>query len=195
MFSGSVGKRRENGGILSFDGRLTPSSTHHAPTPTLPSPPPFHLPPIPSFFPELPGPSWLRESPGVRSLWPWFCLSPHPALVLSQLSPAFTPSLSLSSVQILLSSHYLTHFSLSLSLFFSIFQFFLSFAGSSCSWMAVLIGVSIHLHSHPLSLSLCMSLALSESPSLSLDFFCSPVYCNTQASLICVFVSVYLLLS
>lgn len=111
-------------------------------------------------------------SPGVRSLWlPLF--SPHPPLVLSQPSPVF-----------LVPSHYLTHFSFSSPLCFSS-----SYAGSSCSWMPYWLGFLFTFTHIPLR----TSPALSESRSL--DFFCSPVYCNTPASLIRVFVSVYLLLS
>lgn len=82
------------------------------------------------------------------------------------------PSVSLASVQIFLSSHYLTHFplSLSISLSFSLFQFlFLLLRWLKLFLDGILIGVSIHLHSQT-SLSVCLLLSVSLSLSQFLLF-------------------------
>lgn len=155
--------------------------------PTLPQPPPFPklsqeflcFPSIPFSFPELPGPSWLRghQRSGVVSFSP-----SSPCLFSITARSAFLsipPSLCLPSKYVFRLIIWPTFPSLS----FSLFQFFLLPRLLKLFLDGILIGVSIHLHSHPLSLS------GSVWGSLSLNFFCSPVYCNSQASLICVCVS------
>lgn len=180
MFSSSWGR---GGATLSFDGQLSP--VFH--TPCFPPPSHHHTfqtsplhPSHPFFFPELLRPSLAVGVTGDQEpVTPRFSLSSHPTIT----RPSFY--VTLSSVPILLKSHYWAHFFLFPLLSLCPFQFFHSFTGSSCSWMAYWLGF-LFTFTHIISPSLWMPLALSKSRSL--DVFCSPVYCNTQASLISVFV-------
>lgn len=159
------------------------SSTHHIPPPfSLPHQ--YHLLPQdlssshPLSCPELLGPSWLTGQQGSGACdslvhapsslsWPQSC------------SITFSPSppCKHSSFCLIIWPTF--------PLFLPPSLFVCFFACSSCSWMAYWLGF-LFTFTHILPLS----------PNQTLSFFfCSPVYCNAQTCLICVFVSVYLLLS
>lgn len=205
MFSGLVAKRREEDlPLLSLDGLLTPyphpprhfsshpPSFYHINITSFLSKPPRRPPLFPSHTlpcPQLLGTSWLRgqQGSGARDSL---------ARALSSLSPdprscsiaALSPSLHLSPFlcppkrkHSSFLSHNLTHFSSP------------SFSFFAPSPAQAVLGWCIDWGFY--SPSLTSSLSLPLSLFLSLYSFCSPVYCNAQTSLICVFVSVYLPLS
>ncbi len=199
MFLGLTVQRRERVSILSLDGRLTrnhrlwpsPTSTYQPPHthqyPLLPfqTSPKSFSPPLPQASSSPPG--W-GVSRGRELVTPSFSLSSpcSCSITAPSIFPSLPPSLSI--------LHAYSHpflslfdplFSPSVSPSISFFHCLCSFAGSSCSWMAYWLGF-LFTFTH---------ITLSVSLSLSLYSFCSLVYCNAQASLICVFVSLYLLLS
>lgn len=166
MFSAEWGRA---GTAPSLDGQLTPVLPAPTPTPSshFPSPPPLR-PSHPFLFPELLRPSLAVGVTGDQEpVTPWLSLS----LFSPHYHTAIFLYVTLSSVPILLKSHYWTHFflfpHLSLSLPLSVFPLLLCL---KLFLDGVLIGVSIHLHSHHLCFSLNVSHPLKVSLSRCLLF-------------------------
>lgn len=184
MLSCLIVKRREKG-LLTVLGCPTPP---HASI----SPPSF--PNLPQDLPASPALPWAprallaKGSAGVGSLWlPRSCS--FLSLLTQRLIYHSSVHLSLHLSVLLANAHPLVSLFDPLFLSLSLSPSPSTFSFSAPSLAQAVLGWRIDWGFYSPSLTSSLSF------SLSLCFFCSPGYCNAQTSLICVFVSVYLLLS